>query len=97
MVCIGIPVPAAAESTNGVKIRGDNCDNKMSQCFQTHVDFFDPILGDIGDLQSVGSDLSTFSGHMLVCCEVLSTAGQNALLLMDKLPYLILIFEHLEV
>ena len=48
------------------------------------VDFFDPILADIGDIQSVGGDLSTFSGHMLVCKEVLDQAGKNALVLMDE-------------
>ncbi|KAL3920365.1 MAG: hypothetical protein SGILL_003300, partial [Bacillariaceae sp.] len=51
------------------------------------VDFFDPILADIGDIQSVDGDLSTFSGHMLVCREVLAMAqsGKNALVLMDEL------------
>ena len=65
----GIPIPAA---------RGD----------ATHpprVDYFDPVLADIGDIQSVGGDLSTFSGHMLVCREVLASSGQNALVLMDEL------------
>ena len=36
------------------------------------VDLFDPVLADIGDLQSVTGDLSTFSGHLVVrlqyCC-----------------------------
>ena len=49
------------------------------------VDFFSPVLADIGDLQSVDGDLSTFSGHMLVCREVLNNAGENALVLMDEL------------
>lgn len=49
------------------------------------VDFFSPVLADIGDLQSVDGDLSTFSGHMLVCREVLNNADKNALVLMDEL------------
>jgi DNA mismatch repair protein MutS2 len=49
------------------------------------VDFFAPILADIGDIQSVDGDLSTFSGHMLVCREVLANADKNALVLMDEL------------
>lgn len=77
----GIPVPAAPEgvsssasTTNGEEVRQ-----------KPRVDFFDPVLADIGDLQSVGGDLSTFSGHMLVCREVLSNSGENALVLMDEL------------
>ena len=53
--------------------------------YQPRVDFFDPVLADIGDIQSVGGDLSTFSGHMLVCKQVLENAGENALVLMDEL------------
>ncbi|KAL7539177.1 hypothetical protein ACHAXR_010213 [Thalassiosira sp. AJA248-18] len=49
------------------------------------VDFFSPVLADIGDLQSVDGDLSTFSGHMLVCREVLNNADKDALVLMDEL------------
>merc|ERR1740124_1613543 len=49
------------------------------------VDFFNPVLADIGDIQSVNGDLSTFSGHMLVCREVLASSGKNALVLMDEL------------
>lgn len=49
------------------------------------VDFFSSILADIGDIQSVDSDLSTFSGHMLVCREVMANAHKNALVLMDEL------------
>lgn len=36
-------------------------------------------------MQSVDGDLSTFSGHMLVCREVLKNAGRDALVLMDEL------------
>ena len=49
---------------------------------KARVDFFNPVLADIGDLQSVDGDLSTFSGHMLVCREVLANSGKNALVLM---------------
>lgn len=67
----GIPVPAR-RSRNGDQL-------------PARVDFFDPVLADIGDMQSVGGDLSTFSGHMLVCREVLANSGENALVLMDEL------------
>mmetsp|Transcript_21181 Transcript_21181/g.52084 ORF Transcript_21181/g.52084 Transcript_21181/m.52084 type:complete len:1044 (-) Transcript_21181:951-4082(-) len=64
----GIPVPARPASSG----------------YQPRVDYFDPVLADIGDIQSVGSDLSTFSGHLLVCREVLANSGKNALVLMDE-------------
>ena len=68
----GIPIPAAYGDINGD--------------YQPRVDFFNPVLADIGDIQSVDSDLSTFSGHMLVCREVLALAQTgNALVLMDEL------------
>ena len=51
---------------------------------KARVDFFNPVLADIGDIQSVGGDLSTFSGHMLVCREVLANSGKNALVLMGE-------------
>ena len=73
----GIPVPAS--QTVSVSASGGDDD------YVPRVDFFDPVLADIGDLQSVGGDLSTFSGHMLVCREVLSNSGKNALVLMDEL------------
>lgn len=71
----GIPISAA---TGGLSI-GHNTE------YMPRVDFFNPVLADIGDLQSVGGDLSTFSGHMLVCREVLNNSGKNALVLMDEL------------
>lgn len=49
------------------------------------VDFFAPVLADIGDMQSVTGDLSTFSGHLLVCREVLRNAASGALVLMDEM------------
>ena len=54
------------------------------QSEKARVDFFEPVLADIGDLQSVDSDLSTFSGHMLVCREVLNDAKKDALVLLDE-------------
>ena len=50
----------------------------------SRVDIFDPILADIGDLQSVSADLSTFSGHLAVLREALAVAAPGALLLVDE-------------
>jgi DNA mismatch repair protein MutS2 len=85
----GIPVPAdgapaAATTTNGAAIGDDSDGSSSASSYRPRVDFFDPVLADIGDIQSVGGDLSTFSGHMLVCREVLANSGKNALVLMDE-------------
>eukprot|EP01035_Chromulina_nebulosa_P037044 gene37044-49983_t len=37
------------------------------------VDLFSDVMADIGDLQSVDGDLSTFSGHLVMCREMLRT------------------------
>lgn len=78
----GIPVPADARPALTFQNDGDEED-----IYQPRIDFFDPVLADIGDLQSVGGDLSTFSGHMLVCREVLANARRNALVLMDEVGW----------
>lgn len=51
----------------------------------SRVDFFEPVLADIGDLQSVEGDLSTFSGHLLVLQRFLQAAAPGALLLLDEI------------
>lgn len=71
----------ALMARNGIPIPADGAVGAN----RPRVDFFNPILADIGDLQSVGGDLSTFSGHMLVCKQVLESSGTNALVLMDEL------------
>ena len=48
------------------------------------MDFMDPILADIGDVQSVEGDLSTFSGHLLVLNQVLDCAKPGAMVLLDE-------------
>jgi DNA mismatch repair protein MutS2 len=47
-------------------------------------DVFPDIIADIGDLQTVEGDLSTFSGHILVLKEVLRRARPGALVLLDE-------------
>ena len=51
---------------------------------EARVDHFEDVLADIGDLQSVEGDLSTFSGQVLVLRELLDRARPGALLLLDE-------------
>jgi DNA mismatch repair protein MutS2 len=84
MARCGIPVPADHTAT----LEPDSVWERLpttNLSYRPRVDFFRPVLAVIGDLQSVGGDLSTFSGHMLVCREVLNNSGRNALVLMDEL------------
>jgi DNA mismatch repair protein MutS2 len=51
----------------------------------SRVDFFEEVLADIGDLQTVREDLSTFSGHLLVLKGMLAAARPGALILLDEI------------
>ncbi|RME20607.1 MAG: endonuclease MutS2, partial [Deltaproteobacteria bacterium] len=55
----------------------------------SRVDFFSPVVADVGDWQSVEGDLSTFSGHVAVLRAVLDAvrpdAPHPALVLLDEL------------
>ncbi|MCB9763957.1 MAG: Smr/MutS family protein [Alphaproteobacteria bacterium] len=50
----------------------------------SRVDVFPDVIADIGDLQTVEGDLSTFSGHVLVLKEVLRRARPGVLVLLDE-------------
>jgi len=51
----------------------------------SRVDFFNPVLASVGDLQSVEGDLSTFSGQVVVIKAVLERAAPGALVLLDEI------------
>lgn len=52
---------------------------------QSVIGWFDPVLADIGDEQSVFQSLSTFSGHIRVLASLLAVVGPNALILLDEI------------
>jgi DNA mismatch repair protein MutS2 len=78
MVRDGIPLPAAMSNGGGGIGDGAALGTTTQPPQPARVDFFNPVLADIGDMQSVGGDLSTFSGHMLVCREVLAQTERAA-------------------
>ena len=47
--------------------------------------FFDNILVDIGDEQSIEDDLSTFSSHLTNIKSILEQAGKNSIVLLDEI------------
>jgi DNA mismatch repair protein MutS2 len=47
--------------------------------------FFDDILVDIGDEQSIEDDLSTFSSHLTNIKNILEKSGKNSLVLLDEI------------
>ncbi|CAH2065555.1 unnamed protein product [Thlaspi arvense] len=47
--------------------------------------WFDLILADIGDPQSLEQSLSTFSGHISRICQILDIASENSLVLLDEI------------
>lgn len=51
----------------------------------TRCGFFDPVLTDVGDEQSITKNLSTFSAHVTNLTRILSLAGRRALVLLDEL------------
>ncbi len=50
----------------------------------TRIDYFDALLVDIGDAQSLDDDLSTFSSHVARLRRILQDAGPGALVLLDE-------------
>jgi DNA mismatch repair protein MutS2 len=51
----------------------------------TELPVFTAAFADIGDHQSIAADLSTFSAHLAVLREVLSSADRHTLVLMDEI------------
>jgi len=46
--------------------------------------FFDPVLSDVGDEQSIATNLSTFSAHVTNVARILEAARHGAMVLLDE-------------
>ncbi|MBI5681557.1 MAG: endonuclease MutS2 [Deltaproteobacteria bacterium] len=49
------------------------------------INIFDNVIADIGDRQDIQLNLSTFSGHLKRLGEIMGTAGENTLVLIDEI------------
>jgi len=54
-------------------------------CVEAEFPFFDGVLADIGDQQSIQESLSTFSAHMSRVRDILEQATSDSLVLLDEL------------
>ena len=54
-------------------------------CEGSRVGFFEPVLSDVGDEQSLQKNLSTFSAHITNIKRILDDAGERSLVLLDEL------------
>jgi DNA mismatch repair protein MutS2 len=66
---------AALSAQSGIPVAADRAE----------LPFFDCVLADIGDEQSMAADLSTFSAHMLNLKSMLERATDRSLILVDEM------------
>lgn len=86
---IVITGPNTGGKTVTLKTVGLMCAMAMTGLFvpcqeESVVSYFDDILCDIGDEQSIEQNLSTFSGHITNLRDILDVAGKNNLVLIDE-------------
>lgn len=86
---IVITGPNTGGKTVTLKTVGLMCAMAMTGLFipcqeESEVSYFDDILCDIGDEQSIEQNLSTFSGHIVNLKDILNVAKRSHLILIDE-------------
>ncbi|GAB2301176.1 hypothetical protein Dimus_035211 [Dionaea muscipula] len=82
--------PNAGGKTASMKTLGLACIMSKAGMYlpagmQPKLPWFDLVLADIGDHQSLEQSLSTFSGHILRICKILEMATKETLVLIDEI------------
>lgn len=74
-----------ALKTTGLLVAMTMCGLLIPVSDGSRISVFDHILVDIGDSQSIEQDLSTFSAHTNKVIEIINTADEHSLVLLDEL------------
>ena len=74
-----------ALKTLGLLTLMTQCGLPISVGEESHAAIFEDIFAVIGDEQSIGENLSTFSSHLLHVNQILEKAGPRSLILLDEL------------
>ena len=74
-----------ALKTLGLMVLMNQCALALPTIKPAIISYFDHIFADIGDSQSLASNLSTFSGHIKNLAEIANQAGSRDLVLLDEI------------
>ena len=86
MAKTGLFVPCTPPTlTEALPLMNRNQAAKDEACAVTRIPFFDTVLADIGDDQSLVQSLSTFSGHVRRIKRILAAATPQTLVLLDEI------------